>query len=245
MKTTALSVALPRHSGADLLQWLLLALAALLLLSSRSFSENPWTSSGLGWSSLDHASSSRGWASWDATRGGTFSDPLPSPSLSMPSYTPHHHHPGFHLPPPPLAVRDSDIDPAMIHAGSIAEQRAHAHSTSMCWRYVKEALVASGSVNRYPQTTYAKEAGRDLVENHGFVRLAVSRPERAPVGAVVVYGGPGAGHVELRTAHGYVSDYRCRWPSGLPFIGAYARVGHHHEQQTENGPVLAAVGAGF
>jgi len=44
------------------------------------------------------------------------------------------------------------------------------------------------------------------------------------VGAVLVYGGGGAGHVELRTPHGFTSDYHSSRPSCLPFIGAYTRM---------------------
>jgi hypothetical protein len=117
----------------------------------------------------------------------------------------------------------------MLKAGSIAMQRAHPHSTSLCWRYVKEALVAAGGVSSYPQTAYAKDAGRDLVANHGFVQLSVRSPERAPAGSVLVYGGPGAGHVELRTDNGFVSDFYHHIPANLPFIGAFTRLDRHHK----------------
>lgn len=163
-----------------------------------------------------------GWSSWETTTGGMFSGP------SVPHHRSHSSSHSYHM-APPVAVREAGIDPAMVRAGSIAEGRAEPHSTSMCWRYVKEALVAAGGVDSYPQTTYAKEAGRDLVQNHGFVKLPVHSAERAPIGSVCVYGGSVAGHVELRTVHGYVSDYRCSRPSGLPFIGAYTRMDKHHK----------------
>jgi hypothetical protein len=125
---------------------------------------------------------------------------------------------------PLTAISNPDIDPVMLRAGSIAEQRALPHSTMRCWRYVKEALVAAGSVSSYPQTVFAKQAGDELVRNYGFVKLAVESPDRAPVGSVIVYGGGGPGHVELRTATGFVSDFFHAQPSNMPFIGAYARV---------------------
>lgn len=123
-------------------------------------------------------------------------------------------------------VQDSTIDPAMLRAARIANERALSRSTLKCWKYVKTALLQSGSVPSYPQTVYAKQAGGDLVKNYGFVKLPVRSAARAPLGAVLVYGGRGAGHVELRTPAGFVSDYRSRWPCGLPFLGAYARVTH-------------------
>jgi hypothetical protein len=172
--------------------------------------ENPWGSGGA-WSS-----------SWDTIGGGSFGS-LPWESRHFSSST--------FSEPPPVPIHDASIDPAMIKAGAIAEHRAEPHSTNFCWRYVKEALVAAGSVTSYPRTAYAREAGHELVENYGFVKLAVSSPDRAPVGSVLVYGGSVAGHVELRTVHGFVSDYRCSQPSTLPFIGAYALVGGKHHKE--------------
>jgi len=145
--------------------------------------------------------------------------------------------------PPPAAVHNADIDPVMLKAASIAEQRALPHGTSLCWRYVKEALVAAGGVSSYPQTAYARDAGRELVERYGFVQLPVHSAARAPVGSVLVYGGPGVGHVELRTARGFASDFRARRPARLPFIGAYTRLsGHRHG--TETAQVIAAIASG-
>jgi len=131
----------------------------------------------------------------------------------------------------------------MIKAGSIAEQRALSHSSSRCWRYVKEALLAAGGVSSYPHTAYAREAGAELVHNYGFVRLAVSSADRAPVGSVLVYGGAGAGHVELRTARGFVSDYCCNRPANLPFIGAYTRLEKRHKE-IQTAQIAAPVASG-
>ena len=116
------------------------------------------------------------------------------------------------------------LDPRLARAATIAEERAHAHSRSRCWRYVKEALLASGAVDSYPQTAYARQAGDELVRRYGFKRLAVRDPYQAPVGAVLVYGsGRAAGHVEIRTKHGFVSDFRTPTPSRRPLIGIYAK----------------------
>ena len=116
------------------------------------------------------------------------------------------------------------LDPKLARAATIAEERAHAHSRSRCWRYVKEALLASGAVNSYPQTALARQAGDELVQRYGFKRLAVSDPYQAPIGAVLVYGsGRAAGHVEIRTARGFVSDFRTPTPSRRKLIGVYAK----------------------
>ena len=78
-----------------------------------------------------------------------------------------------------------------------------------CWCFVKEALVAAGVVKSRPQTPLAKQAGQELVNNYGFKKLPVSNPYEAPVGSVLVYGAKrAAGHVEIRTETGFVSDFR-------------------------------------
>ena len=118
----------------------------------------------------------------------------------------------------PDAHVDSRLDPRLRRAATIAQERANARSRSRCWRYVKEALVASGVINSYPKTNYASQAGDELVRSYGFKRLPVRDEFAAPVGAVIVFGrGPGgAGHVVIRTKTGFVSDYstknRCKYP---------------------------------
>ncbi len=111
-----------------------------------------------------------------------------------------------------------------MRAATIAEERAHAHSGSRCWQYVKEALLAAGAVNSYPKTAYAKQAGDELVNSYGFKKLAVRDPYQAPVGSVIVYGASkAAGHVEIRTRDGFVSDFRSNIPSRRPLLGVYAK----------------------
>ena len=118
----------------------------------------------------------------------------------------------------PLAKVDPRLDPKLLRAASIADERAHARSKARCWHYVKEALLASGAVASYPRTAYAYQAGEELARNYGFRKLSVRDPYDAPLGAVLVYshGSRGAGHVEIRTKNGFVSDYssknRCRYP---------------------------------
>ena len=119
---------------------------------------------------------------------------------------------------------DAKIDPKLRRAATIAEERARAHSLSKCWRYVKEALVAAGVVKSRPQTTLAKQAAQELVNNYGFKKLSVTDPYQAPVGAVLVYGAKrAAGHVEIRTEDGFVSDFRSKTPSRRPLLGIFAK----------------------
>src|SRR5947199_10180514 len=60
----------------------------------------------------------------------------------------------------PAAKVDRHFDPKLMKAATIAQERANAHSRSLCWRYVKEALLASGAVTSYPKTACAKDAGQ-------------------------------------------------------------------------------------
>lgn len=114
-------------------------------------------------------------------------------------------------------------DERMIRAAEIARSRAQLHSTRKCWRSVKDALVAARALPSRPDTLYAKQAAKELSGEYGYKRLSVRDPWRAPIGAVLVYGGRGAGHVELRTRTGFVSDFYSAKPSSRPFIGAYVK----------------------
>jgi hypothetical protein len=111
----------------------------------------------------------------------------------------------------------------MLHALQIAQDRARKHSTSRCWRFVKTALVAASAVDTYPKTAYAKQAGGELEKSYGFKKLRVNDPYKAPLGSVLVYGGKGAGHVEIRTKTGFVSDFSSVRPSPRPLIGVYIK----------------------
>jgi hypothetical protein len=125
----------------------------------------------------------------------------------------------------PFAKIDRHIDPKLMQAATIAQERAHAHSRSMCWHYVKEALLASGIINSRPKSELAKDAAQDLVSNYGFKKLSVKDPFAAPVGSVLVYGANrAAGHVEIRTRDGFVSDFNSKTPSPRPLLGVYAKL---------------------
>ena len=114
-------------------------------------------------------------------------------------------------------------DSRMIQAAQIAEARARQHSVRSCWRYVKEALLAAKVVDTYPGTAYAKQAGEELINKHGFRRLSINDPFKAPIGSVLVYGGRGAGHVEIRTKDGFVSDFESPTPSKRPLLGIFVK----------------------
>ena len=116
-------------------------------------------------------------------------------------------------------------DSRMIHAAQIAENRARQHSIRSCWRYVKTALLEANVVKSYPKTAYAKQAGDELLRDHGFRKLSIKDPFKAPVGSVLVYGGRGAGHVEIRTVAGFVSDFESPTPSKRPLLGVFVKPG--------------------
>jgi hypothetical protein len=125
----------------------------------------------------------------------------------------------------PLGTTDRHLDPKLSRAATIAQERAHAHSRSMCWHAVKEALLASGVIDSRPKSEYARDAAQDLVSNYGFKKLSVRDPFAAPIGSVLVYGTTrSVGHVEIRTKDGFVSDFRSPTPSHRPLIGVYAKL---------------------
>ena len=122
------------------------------------------------------------------------------------------------------AKSDRQLDPKLMRAATIAEERAHAHSRRQCWHAVKEALLASGAISSRPKTEYAKQAAQELVNNYGFRKLPVNDPYQAPVGSVLVYNANrAAGHVEIRTKDGFVSDFRSKTPSHRPLLGVFVK----------------------
>jgi len=125
----------------------------------------------------------------------------------------------------PYAKVDRHIDSRLVQAATLAQERAHAHSRSRCWHYVKDALLASGVIDSRPKTELARDAASELVNNYGFKKLSITDPFSAPVGSVLVYGtSRSVGHVELRTKDGFVSDFRSPTPSKRPLVGVYAKL---------------------
>lgn len=125
----------------------------------------------------------------------------------------------------PMAKIDPRLDPKLSRAATIADERAHAHSKSRCWHYVKEALLASGAVSSRPTTALAKQAGDELVRDFGFKKLPIRDPYAAPIGSVLVYfkGRNKPGHVEIRTRTGFVSDFRSKDACRYALVGVYAK----------------------
>jgi hypothetical protein len=124
----------------------------------------------------------------------------------------------------PAAKVDPRVNPRLMQAATIAQERAHAHSKSRCWHYVKEALLASGVIDSRPKTAFAKQAADELVRDYGFKKLSIRDPFAAPLGSVLVYSARGAaGHVEIRAKNGFVSDFLSKTPSKRPLIGVYAK----------------------
>ena len=117
----------------------------------------------------------------------------------------------------------SRIDPRMVLASEIASKHAFKKPTWRCWHFVKDALLSAGLVSRRPVSSWAKQAGDELCSTYGFKKLKLTNPLRAPVGAVIVYGGADAGHVELRAASGFVSDFTSPTPYPRPLIGIYVK----------------------
>ena len=88
---------------------------------------------------------------------------------------------------------------------------------------MKRALQLANVIDCYPRTRLAKQAAVELQERYGFKQIPVENPFEAPVGAVLVYGGRGAGHVEIRTERGFVSDFSSPDPSPRPLIGVFIK----------------------
>jgi hypothetical protein len=124
----------------------------------------------------------------------------------------------------PFAKIDPSIDPKLMRAATLAEERAHAHSREQCWHYVKEALLGAGVSKSYPKSPYAKQGGEELVRDYGFIRLSIRDPYAAPIGAVLVYShGSAAGNAEIRAKNAFVSDYYSKTACGYRLIAAYVK----------------------
>lgn len=115
-------------------------------------------------------------------------------------------------------------DNRMLDAAEIATSSAYKHSRRRCWRAVKNALIEANLVPFRPTSRYAKQAGEELEQKFDFKKLELTDPFEAPIGSILVYGGSGAGHVEIRTPEGFVSDFVSPHPSNRPLIGIYVRV---------------------
>ena len=123
----------------------------------------------------------------------------------------------------PDAKVDSRLDARLCRAATIAQERANARSKSRCWRYVKEALLASGVIDSYPKSNYAWQAGEELERDFGFTRLPIRDQFAAPIGSVLVFGHGAESHVVIRTRTGFASDYWTKNRCKYPLIAVYAK----------------------
>ncbi len=114
-------------------------------------------------------------------------------------------------------------DARMIRAAEIAQKRAQPRMTWHCWKYVKDALLAAEVVATRPQSRWAGQAGDELCRTYGLTKLPITDPYKAPDCAVVVYAGADGGHVEIRTADGFVSDFVSRTAYPRPLVGVYVK----------------------
>jgi len=113
------------------------------------------------------------------------------------------------------------VDPQMFLATELAVSEAYEHPKNQCWRAVKNALLKANVISDRPTTRYAKQAGKELEQKFGFRKLDISDPREAPPHSILVYGGRGPGHVEIRTRYGFVSDFFNTEPSPRPLLGVY------------------------
>lgn len=142
--------------------------------------------------------------------------PLPTPVMAGP---------GIHADAPV----DRRIDKRMVLAAFIARIKSpHEWTSRQCWHAVKSAMVEAGAIPGMPASIYAREAGDELVNKFGFVRLNIHDPYLAPAGSVLVYGNEKQEecHVELRTTDGFASDYSSRWRCKYKLTGVYAKFAH-------------------
>lgn len=110
-------------------------------------------------------------------------------------------------------------------AGSIALSRCPG-TTGRCLKAVRIAVQTAKGMPLKGDVLYAKDFGPVLVEKYKATPLRIRDPKKAPVGAIIVYGPWGksrnpAGHVEIKTAKGYVSDHISKTPYPGPVRGIY------------------------
>jgi len=129
-------------------------------------------------------------------------------------------------------AQEAPLDPRVSSDLRLAAAYCQLHALStgqqkLCWRRVKEALVEAGAVSSYPESLYAYQAGDELVARYGFRKINIDNPYNAPVGAILVYKDNGEvggrGHAEIRTLHGFSSDYISRGYCKFRLTGVYIK----------------------
>ena len=105
-----------------------------------------------------------------------------------------------------------------------AKKSKSAKSRKLCYRYVKNAMLAGSIIDKYPPGGRAKDAVADLkaqgmtnlLDNPKYKDL-IKTPADVPKGAIIVYStgeSKEAGHIEIKTDNGdkgtYISDYESK-----------------------------------
>ena len=141
-----------------------------------------------------------------------------------------------------LATTPYSADERVENAIRFALRHSTTYSRGRCTAAVRQALYATGVVpyritfGHGDRRNWAGNTGPQWEQN-GFRNLLATRegrrsiqsPYDAPVGAILVYRGTTnrthMGHVEIRHANGFVSDYRSSRPvgSGFELIGVYVK----------------------
>lgn len=141
-----------------------------------------------------------------------------------------------------LDILDPNLKDPIDKMIAYAQKKKSSRSTGACFRYVKNALLAGGLVNKYLSEISAKKAGNEL-KSEGFVNLLedpqlkqkIKSPYDAPRGAVLVYSGGPHGHIEIKTGPvgegGFISDY----------FSESARTGEPENQLSGRGRTLIGV----
>ncbi|QDK36993.1 hypothetical protein [Bdellovibrio sp. NC01] len=115
-------------------------------------------------------------------------------------------------------------------------------SKRLCYKYVKNALLAGDMIDSYPPGGFARQGVSDL-KAQGMVNLLdnpkykalIKKPEDAPKGAVLVYRtGSQPGHIEIKSGKGsdstYISDYESSNNIQKTVKGVYrAKIGKPYE----------------
>lgn len=86
--------------------------------------------------------------------------------------------------------------------------------TKLCYRYVKTALLKShlsskylGGAKAYQAKTYLEQQGFVNILKDPNVKSKINSYRDFPTGTILVYSGGNAGHIEVKTNTGFVSDF--------------------------------------
>ena len=109
------------------------------------------------------------------------------------------------------------LDPKLARAATIAEERAHAHSKSRCWRYVKEALLAAGAVDLVSADCAGAAGGRRVGATLRFQASAGARSVSWRQSARCWFMDRAAPRATWKfvRARGFVSDFRAATPRAV------------------------------